>query len=80
MEPLVDEIMRLIEAGASQLVLDRGPTLAASGRRLGFGDAWHAAMAEHGWMPAGPRGVFARPVTTAAEGRRYDGSARLEGG
>jgi len=98
MEPLVDEIMRLIEAGAddprlrwspdrmtvrvvfSRLVLDGGSKLTASGRRLGFGDAWHAAMTEHGWVPAGPRGVFARRVSAAAEGRRYDGSARPEGG
>jgi hypothetical protein len=79
MEPLVAEIMSLIEAGAddpclrwspdrtavqvvfSRLVLDRGPVLAVPGSRVGFGDAWRAAMAEHGWQPAGQNGRFARP-------------------
>jgi len=44
----------------SRLVLDGGPNVAASGRRAPFADAWQAAMAEHGWVPAGERGVFAR--------------------
>jgi hypothetical protein len=44
----------------SRLVLDSGPNVAASGRRAPFGDAWQAAMAEHGWVPAGQRGAFAR--------------------
>lgn len=98
MEPLVAEIMGLIEAGAddprlrwspdrrtvqvviSRLVLDGGPKQTASGRRVRFGDAWQAAMAEHGWVPAGQRGVFARRVTAAAEGRRPAGPARPHGG
>jgi hypothetical protein len=98
MEPLVAEIMGLIEAGAddprlrwspdrmtvqvvfSRLVLDREPKQAASGRRVRFGDAWQAAMAEHGWVPAGRRGVFTRPVTAAAEGRRHDGPDRPHDG
>jgi hypothetical protein len=79
MEPLVTEIMTLIEASAddprlrwsadratvtvvfSRLILDSGPMLAARGRRARFGDAWRAAMAEHGWVPAGPSGTFTRP-------------------
>ena len=79
MEPLVTEIMTLIEAGAddprlrwspdratvtvvfSRLILDSGPMLAARGRRARFGDAWRAAMAEHGWVPTGPSGTFTRP-------------------
>jgi hypothetical protein len=78
MEPLIAEIMRLIEAGAddprlrwspdrttvrvlySRLILDGGPRLAAQGRRPRFGDAWRAAMADHGWVPAGQSGLFAR--------------------
>jgi len=78
MEPLVTEIMTLIEASAddprlrwsadrttvtvvfSRLILDSGPMLAAHGRRARFGDAWRAAMAEHGWVPAGPSGTFTR--------------------
>jgi hypothetical protein len=79
MEPLIAEIMRLIEAGAddprlqwspdrtmvrviySRLVLDGRRVPAAKGRRQPFGDAWRVAMAEHGWVPAGPSGLFARP-------------------
>lgn len=79
MEPLVAEIMRLIEASAddprlrwspdrttvmvlfSRLILDGGPMLAAQGRHAPFGDAWRAAMAEHGWVPIGHGGMFARP-------------------
>jgi hypothetical protein len=45
----------------SRLILDGGPMLAARGRRARFGDAWRAAMAEHGWVPAGPSGTFTRP-------------------
>jgi hypothetical protein len=78
MEPLIAEIMRLIEAGAddprlrwspdrttvrvlySRLILDGGPMLAAQGRRPRFGEAWRAAMADHGWVPAGQSGLFAR--------------------
>ncbi len=63
----------------SRLVLDGVPKLAASGRRVRFGDAWQAAMAEHGWVPAGQRGVFARPVTATAEGRRHLGPGRPQG-
>jgi hypothetical protein len=77
MEPLVAEIMSLIEAGAddpclrwspdqtavqavfSRLILDRGRVPAAPGSRAGFGDTWRAAMAEHGWQPTGPNGLFA---------------------
>ena len=79
MEPLIAEIMGLIEARAddprlqwspdrtmvrvvySRLILAGGQTPAAPGRRAPFGDAWRAAMAEHGWVPAGPSGLFARP-------------------
>ena len=78
MEPLVAEIMKLIEASAddprlrwspdrtmvrvvfSRLILDSGPKLAAHGRRARFGDAWRAAMTEHGWVPTGQSGMFAR--------------------
>jgi hypothetical protein len=78
-EPLVAEIMGLIEARAddprlrwsadrtlvrvvfSRLVLDGGPVPAGEGRRTGFGDAWRTAMIEHGWVPAGQSGMFARP-------------------
>src|SRR5260370_42570078 len=54
----------------SRLVLDGGPNLAASGRRVRFGDAWHAAMAEHGWVPAGQRGVFARRTLASGPSTR----------
>jgi len=78
MEPLVAELMGLIEAGTedprlrwspdrgtvrvvfSRLILDSGPMLTAQGRRVRFGDTWRAAMAEHGWVPAGPSGLFTR--------------------
>jgi hypothetical protein len=78
MEPLVAEIMRLIDAGAddprlrwsadrmtvlvvfSRLVLEGKPRVDPQGRRVRFGDAWRAAMAEHGWVPAGPPGLFIR--------------------
>src|SRR5258708_23291791 len=92
MEPLVAEIMGLIEAGAddprlrwspdrmtvqvvlSRLILGGTPKLAASGRRVGFGEAWQASMAEHGWVPTGERALFARPVAEA-ESRRPSGPA-----
>ncbi|HUY44903.1 MAG TPA: hypothetical protein VMV92_04155 [Streptosporangiaceae bacterium] len=45
----------------SRVILDSGPMLAAQGRRAGFGEAWRAAMAEHGWVSAGQSGMFARP-------------------
>jgi hypothetical protein len=79
MEPVVAEIMRLIDAGAddprlrwspdrttvrvvySRLVLDGGPNVDPGGRRARFGDDWRAAMADHGWLPAGPPGMFTRP-------------------
>jgi hypothetical protein len=78
MEPLVAEMMRLIDAGAddprlrwsadrmtvrvllSRMILDGGPTSAAQVRSPRFGQAWRAAMAEHGWVPAGHSGVFTR--------------------
>lgn len=78
MEPLVAEIMRLIDGGAddprlrwsadrqtvhvvySRMVLDGQPRVDAQGRRARFADEWRAAMAEHGWLPAGPPGVFTR--------------------
>src|SRR5260370_35402313 len=83
MEPLVAEIMGLIEAGAddprlrwspdrmtvqvvlSRLILGGTPKLAASGRRDGFGEAWQAARAQHGWLPTGERAVFAPPAAEA---------------
>ncbi len=49
----------------SRLILDASPQPDASGRRVGFGQAWQAAMAEHGWVPTGQRGVFARPPAEA---------------
>jgi hypothetical protein len=86
MEPLVAEIIGLIEVGADDprlrwspdrtmvrviltgLVLDGAPTQAGLGRRIRFGDAWRAAMAERGWVPTGQPGEFARPASSA-EGR-----------
>jgi hypothetical protein len=44
----------------SQLVLTRPPMTDVRGRRTRFADAWLAAMAEHGWRPAGPPGLFTR--------------------
>jgi hypothetical protein len=79
MDPLVTEIMTLIEANAddprlrwspdrmtvtvvfSRLILDSGPMVAARCRQARFGDAWRAAMAERGWVPAGPSGTFTHP-------------------
>ena len=46
----------------SRLVLDGRPILDARGRRVRFGDAWRAAMAEHGWVQAGHSGLFSRPA------------------
>jgi hypothetical protein len=86
MEPLVAEVIALIEVGAddprlrwssdrtmvrvvhAELDLDSAPTQAGLGRRIRFGEAWREAMAERGWVPAGPPGVFARPASSAAEG------------
>jgi hypothetical protein len=76
MEPLVIEIMQLIDARAddprlqwspdrmtvrvlySKLILARQLRTDARERRSRFADAWLAAMAEHGWRPAGPPGLF----------------------
>jgi len=87
MDPLITEIMTLIEASAddprlrwsadratvtvvfSRLILDVGPMLAPGGRRARFGDAWRAAMAEHGWVPAGQRGTFTRPGHRGGRGQ-----------
>jgi hypothetical protein len=44
----------------SKLVLARQPTTDVQGRRARFGDEWLAAMAEHGWRPAGSPGMFTR--------------------
>jgi hypothetical protein len=49
----------------SKLVLARQHTTDADGRRARFGDAWLAAMAEHGWRPAGPPGLFTRTAPQA---------------
>jgi hypothetical protein len=51
----------------SKLVLARQPRTDAQGRRAKFGDAWLAAMAEHGWRPAGPPGLFTRAAATQAD-------------
>jgi hypothetical protein len=87
MEPLVAEIMRLIEARAddprlrwspdrmtvrmvySRLILDEGPMPAARLRRARFGEAWRAAMAEHGWVEAGHSGLFTHAGPAAPGGR-----------
>jgi hypothetical protein len=44
----------------SKLVLTRQPAPDAQGRRARFADDWLAAMAEHGWRPAGEPGLFTR--------------------
>jgi hypothetical protein len=49
----------------SRLILDTAPQQDAPGRRVGFGQAWQAAMVEHGWVPTGQRGVFTRPPAEA---------------
>jgi hypothetical protein len=82
MEPLVTEIMQLIDSRAddprlqwspdrmtvrilySKLILARKPTTDAQGRRARFADAWPAAMAQHGWRPAGAPGLFTRAAPT----------------
>jgi len=54
---------RTVQLVLSRLILDATPQQDASGRRAGFGQAWQAAMAEHGWVTTGQRGVFTRPPT-----------------
>lgn len=49
----------------SKLVLTHQPMTDGQGRRARFADAWLAAMAEHGWRPAGPPGLFTRAVPQA---------------
>jgi len=44
----------------SKLVLARNATRDVQGHRARFADAWLAAMAEHGWRPAGSPGEFTR--------------------
>ena len=56
---------RTVQLVLSRLILDASPQQDASGRRVGFGQAWQAAMVEHGWVPTGQRGVFARPAAEA---------------
>lgn len=95
MEPLVAELMRLIDGGAddprllwsadrqtvrvvySRMVLDGQPRVDPRGRRARFADEWRAAMAERGWLPAGPPGVFTRAARPAAASTR-PGTARPE--
>jgi hypothetical protein len=48
----------------SQLVLTRPPMTDAQGHRARFADTWLAAMAEHGWRPAGPPGLFTRATNS----------------
>jgi hypothetical protein len=56
---------RTVQLVLSRLILDTAPQQDAPGRRVGFGQAWQAAMAEHGWVPTGQRGVFTRPPAEA---------------
>jgi hypothetical protein len=49
----------------SQLVLTRQPMTDDQGRRARFADEWLAAMADHGWRPAGPPGSFTRAGPSA---------------
>jgi hypothetical protein len=49
----------------SQLVLARQPMTDVQGNRARFADAWLAAMAEHGWRPAGPPGLFTQAAPHA---------------
>jgi hypothetical protein len=49
----------------SQLVLTREPVTDVQGNRARFADAWLAAMAEHGWQPAGAPGLFTRAAPHA---------------
>jgi hypothetical protein len=51
---------RTVRVRYSKLVLDRQPTTDVRGRRARFADEWPAAMAEHGWRPAGSPGLFTR--------------------
>ena len=51
---------RTVRVRYSKLVLARQPTTDVQGRRARFGDEWLAAMAEHGWRPAGSPGMFTR--------------------
>jgi hypothetical protein len=98
MEPLVAEIIGLIDVGAddprlrwspdrtmvrvvlTELDLDSAPTQAGLGRRIRFGDAWRAAMAERGWVATGPPGAFARPASWAAGGQEDTGPGPQDGG
>jgi hypothetical protein len=54
---------RTVRVRYSKLVLARQPTTDVHGRRERFADAWLAAMAEHGWRPAGPPGLFTRAAS-----------------
>jgi hypothetical protein len=49
----------------SQLVLTHQPMTDSHGRRARFADTWLAAMAEHGWQPAGSPGLFTRAAPEA---------------
>jgi len=51
---------RTVRVLFSQLVLTRQPVTDVLGRRARFADAWLAAMADHGWRPAGSPGLFTR--------------------
>jgi hypothetical protein len=44
----------------SRLVQDGQPRVDHQGHRVRFADAWRAAMAEHGWQPAGLPDLFTR--------------------
>jgi hypothetical protein len=49
----------------SRLVLTRNATTDVRGHRARFADDWLAAMAEHGWRPAGSPGEFTRSAPCA---------------
>jgi hypothetical protein len=49
----------------SKLVLTHRPMTDGQGRRARFADAWLATMAEHGWRPTGPPGLFTRAAPHA---------------
>lgn len=49
----------------SKLVLARQPATDVHRPRVRFADAWPAAMAEHGWRPAGRPGLFTRAAPYA---------------
>jgi hypothetical protein len=53
---------RTVRVLYSKLVLTHRPRTDAQGRRARFADTWLAAMAEHGWRPSGPPGLFTRAV------------------